>query len=104
TSASPAPQPIPLRGRTSEVQRVHFPEGPMTRLMLLATVIVVAANAYAASWQAVPPSTFTDTFAPMFTARCKQSPPNQAHGSTADLVYTCAEGWIVSHYTDAQIN
>ena len=76
----------------------------MTRLMLLATVIVVAANAYAASWQSVPPSTFTDTFAPMFTARCKQSRTNQGHGSTADLVYTCAEGWIVSHYTDAQIN
>jgi hypothetical protein len=50
-----------------------------------------------------PQTTFTDAFAPIFTAKCKQTVTRQGHGSIVDTVCYCALGWIVSHYPDAQI-
>jgi hypothetical protein len=74
----------------------------MTRWVVLATMIVVAVTARAAPRKPAPRTTFTDVFAPMFTAKCKQTVTQQGQGSIAEVMCNCALGWIVSHYTDAQ--
>jgi hypothetical protein len=75
----------------------------MTRWVVLATMVVVAVTVRAAPQKPVPRTTFTDVFAPRYTAKCRQTVTQQGQGSIAEVQCNCELGWIVSHYTDAQI-